>query len=412
MALIICPECRKEISDRASACPNCGCPISSNAEPNNATTTALRSATVPAKKSRKLIAIIAIVLVVAIGIGVYVLMFTPKAKLNRAYVDAVKLYNSGQYQEALLRFESLGNFKDSAEFQIWCKYQIGNMCMAAGDWGTALGYLVDIEYENSAELVIQCKYNLGISAMENFDWETAISFFTGLNYESSERMLVDCSFMVALKESVLRRMGNDSTDYRSLVTTELAYLDEFRNAQFYNFAIQTQAKKYIAGLDKQLSAFDYEYYYEYQRDWNAGLVVRYEALNKLYQDYGFMADNKDFVGYYINQLEYYQKWLEAFNAIETSGHVVLKDWTFTSNYVEICFKNDTPYTSSQYFEFAFWGDEAETKYLGTTTVYVRDITPYSEYTVRAYYTTDAQKSYYGAGIWVHWSNYYDVIKVN
>lgn len=27
MALIKCPECGKEISDKASACPNCGCPI-------------------------------------------------------------------------------------------------------------------------------------------------------------------------------------------------------------------------------------------------------------------------------------------------------------------------------------------------------------------------------------------------
>ena len=28
MALIKCPECGKEISDKASACPNCGCPAS------------------------------------------------------------------------------------------------------------------------------------------------------------------------------------------------------------------------------------------------------------------------------------------------------------------------------------------------------------------------------------------------
>lgn len=28
MALIKCPECSKEISDKASSCPNCGCPLS------------------------------------------------------------------------------------------------------------------------------------------------------------------------------------------------------------------------------------------------------------------------------------------------------------------------------------------------------------------------------------------------
>ena len=29
MAMIKCPECGREISDRAAACPGCGCPISS-----------------------------------------------------------------------------------------------------------------------------------------------------------------------------------------------------------------------------------------------------------------------------------------------------------------------------------------------------------------------------------------------
>lgn len=30
MALIKCPECSKEVSDRASSCPNCGCPVTKN----------------------------------------------------------------------------------------------------------------------------------------------------------------------------------------------------------------------------------------------------------------------------------------------------------------------------------------------------------------------------------------------
>lgn len=32
MALINCPECNKEISDKAKSCPNCGCPININAK--------------------------------------------------------------------------------------------------------------------------------------------------------------------------------------------------------------------------------------------------------------------------------------------------------------------------------------------------------------------------------------------
>jgi predicted amidophosphoribosyltransferase len=30
MALIKCPECGKEISDLAKACPSCGCPVNSD----------------------------------------------------------------------------------------------------------------------------------------------------------------------------------------------------------------------------------------------------------------------------------------------------------------------------------------------------------------------------------------------
>lgn len=31
MAMINCPECGKEISDKATVCPNCGCPITEDA---------------------------------------------------------------------------------------------------------------------------------------------------------------------------------------------------------------------------------------------------------------------------------------------------------------------------------------------------------------------------------------------
>lgn len=36
MALISCPECEKEISDKASSCPSCGVPISDDVKAPNA----------------------------------------------------------------------------------------------------------------------------------------------------------------------------------------------------------------------------------------------------------------------------------------------------------------------------------------------------------------------------------------
>lgn len=34
MALVKCPECGKEISDKAASCPNCGCPASEFKKPS------------------------------------------------------------------------------------------------------------------------------------------------------------------------------------------------------------------------------------------------------------------------------------------------------------------------------------------------------------------------------------------
>lgn len=42
MALIKCPECGKQISDRAASCPNCGCPISGSNVASKPTTAQIR----------------------------------------------------------------------------------------------------------------------------------------------------------------------------------------------------------------------------------------------------------------------------------------------------------------------------------------------------------------------------------
>lgn len=37
MPLLICPDCDKNVSDRAAACPHCGCLLYGNAEPQAVT---------------------------------------------------------------------------------------------------------------------------------------------------------------------------------------------------------------------------------------------------------------------------------------------------------------------------------------------------------------------------------------
>ena len=376
MALIICPECAKQVSDRASVCPQCGYPISSGSGKYTNRYVAVQKA--KPVKTRKLFVVLGLVAVLALGLMAgnwYLTVSNPENAQEKAYLEAAQHYYSEDYLDAIAHLETLGNYK------------------------------------NSAEMLLSCKYHLAYEAMQVFDWEKAATYLTGLNYESSEQMLVDCSFMMVLEESLLHRMeatSKESWDDRSLISTELAYLNEFRNADFFDMVLGMYADSYIRGLDKQLESLNYERTVSSQLGWNGGMVVRCEVLEFLYREYHFMEDNKDFVGTYINQLEYHQKWLDAMNAMEINGHKRVKDPVGNQSYVEYYFKNDTKYTSTQTFEVTFWKDKDRKQLLGTSSATVENIGPYGQYTVRIPVPATVQ----GDAYYFSWSNYYNEILIN
>lgn len=68
MALIKCPECEKEISDQASTCPNCGCPVTKTgmamfSEQTSYTPTKSKFPVVPV--------IVVAIIVILIGFAIY-----------------------------------------------------------------------------------------------------------------------------------------------------------------------------------------------------------------------------------------------------------------------------------------------------------------------------------------------------
>lgn len=65
MALIKCNECGKEVSDKATACPNCGCPINTNYNSGNST---INTRSKPKKKTGCLISVLIFVLLMVAGI--------------------------------------------------------------------------------------------------------------------------------------------------------------------------------------------------------------------------------------------------------------------------------------------------------------------------------------------------------
>ncbi len=77
MSLIKCSECRKEISDRANVCPNCGCPISNNSCSNESSN--IINSSVNPKDNRKIYMLIGgIVLVILIATITIFLLNKPR----------------------------------------------------------------------------------------------------------------------------------------------------------------------------------------------------------------------------------------------------------------------------------------------------------------------------------------------
>ena len=67
MALIKCPECEREISDKAASCPHCGMPIWAETEANEP-----KREEYVAKKAPRKYAVVAIIAVVLIAIVIAV----------------------------------------------------------------------------------------------------------------------------------------------------------------------------------------------------------------------------------------------------------------------------------------------------------------------------------------------------
>lgn len=103
MALIICSECGKEYSNRATACPNCACP--NPYADCTATSFPSASSTKTTVKFRPIIIAIIVIALVAVVIG-----YVHKISLYNRGLDA--LY-SGDYYTARNCLENL-NFKDSS----------------------------------------------------------------------------------------------------------------------------------------------------------------------------------------------------------------------------------------------------------------------------------------------------------
>ncbi len=107
------------------------------------------------------------------------------------YNDAMKLFNDGNYESALVVFDSLGDYKSSVLFAEKCNYNMGAAAYEADDYEKAADYFAKANtYEDSQERLNECNYILAADMYEMGDLNGALSMFEALgDYSDSADMV-------------------------------------------------------------------------------------------------------------------------------------------------------------------------------------------------------------------------------
>lgn len=112
MALINCPECGRQISDKATNCPNCGCPIH---VANYSRTQQVEIANVSSGMSNKLkkIGIVSLFVIIAIVAAVFVVLKIKDAKKQAALEAQMREYKANLQQVCT---KMLSGARDAEEY--------------------------------------------------------------------------------------------------------------------------------------------------------------------------------------------------------------------------------------------------------------------------------------------------------
>lgn len=336
MALIKCPECGKEISDKAEACPNCGCPIKasnsssseindsepgdsdqiSNGEEDSKYIESGKEKKAMSKKTKGAIGVFVGVIIIG-GIVLYLLTAN-----MRTYDKAIELLTDKNYAEASKIFKELDDYKDASVKYKECKMNIADDLFVQkkykdaiklfdelGDFGDAEAksdesyyliakslcneenykeaeqiYLQLAEYKDSKELSEKCKYEQTVDGQ----------FIRELSKGLVDRW--DYSEEGYLKEFDKEFDDMESSEYmeylKKCVNYELDKVNDFQAKEFLDEALGEKALRYIESLNNGLAAIDYYSMdnIKYNVLWNDVYSTRVLLIRDFVNNHGLVVD--------------------------------------------------------------------------------------------------------------------------
>ena len=122
MALINCPECSREISDKVKSCPNCGYPFQEESSPIVQDSTIPSPSIIQQKRSKKII-VIPILITIILAIGSFLFYYFYSIVPQNKYSEVISLLESGEYGKGKALLDKLGDYKDAKTIQNQIKYE-------------------------------------------------------------------------------------------------------------------------------------------------------------------------------------------------------------------------------------------------------------------------------------------------
>lgn len=216
MSLIICPECGKEISDKAQLCPDCGYPLGESNQIQmqsiqdgkentkeiteiNETKTEQNSSIQAgnAKQKEKVKKKIKPfhILIPIVGIAV-VCVIVVLVMQNNKYNDAVSAYKNGKYVEAYDYFKN-SNYRDSNKYLEKTVEEYTAQLIEEKDFETADKYLNMVKNEaEHSKLEQKMSYVSGLELFEKGLFEEAVEIFKNISeYEDAKEYELRSKFM-------------------------------------------------------------------------------------------------------------------------------------------------------------------------------------------------------------------------
>ena len=171
------------------------------------------------------------------------------------YQKAVGLQEAGEYAQAASIFESLGDYEDSADRVLECKYSIAESYVDSGKYEEAIQAFSEIiEYSNSADRVLECKYCLATNAFEEEKWEETLEYLDGLENYAADG--ISPSEMRAFSEANLAFSKGDYKDVLMLLEGLDAFSGEsiYLDSAYYIFVEQIQNARKEHSADDAVAA--------------------------------------------------------------------------------------------------------------------------------------------------------------